>query len=566
MAEIMRNEATGNDTIQKENQAATDTEKQAPSEIPEGLVKESGNSPVGNINSGDISERLIKASKFLSHPSMKSISWEEKESYLRSKGYSNEDIKQAKAMLDNKFDSIWDSPSSGIYSTQRPTQLGNMHTCGQPMNRNNFQNQSYPDQYGMREESEVPGVAVPIAFGGFLAIFGMACFRWLNGDDFVLFPTLENNLTESRNLQNEMKVEQTCDEECEEPNSQAESGSYAESEEESYDDEDILNNPLVGRPEYDVSEKLEALTSAIEKYTSIQEQSLREKKEEKAKSQTDSMMGLLKSKSKKVEEPKKNELNGLNIAVLTQLVEIKCQLSGLNDRFNAKEDDNNHKNIVIEKLNDVKTKLESIEKNLFIGEETVTIKDKNGLDQKLEKHEEAKKEEGDCPADGNISDSTDITQDSKTDEPDLTIEAQTKEENGNTPLEIEDDTECVVKSTPSNDVAIGKVALESALQNMKENNSEESAKVCCQMIYLYISNLANNPSSAKYQKVYTKNNTFKNKVGNVKYARDILVAVGFTENASMLKWEKPSEDDESNQHLLRDALSQIKNLQDSLAT
>lgn len=585
MSEIRRNEGVGNDTIQKENQAATDTRKQAPSEIPEGLVKESGNSPVSNINSEDTTERLSKASRFLSHPSMKSISWEEKESYLQSKGYSNEDIKQAKAMVDNKFDSIFDSPSSGIYRTQHPTQLGNMNTSGQPMNRNTFRNQSYPDQYGMREESEVPGVAVPIAFGGFLAIFGMACFRWLNGDDFVLFPTLENNLTDSRNLQNEIKVEQTCDEECEENNSQAESGSYAESEEESYNDEDILNNPLVGTPEYDVSEKLEALTSAIEKYTSIQEQSLREKKEEKAKSQTDSMMGLLKSKSKKGEEPKTNELNGLNIAVLTQLVEIKCQLSGLNDRYNANEDDNNFKNIVIEKLNDVRTKIESIEKKLFIGGKTETIKDKNGLDQKLEKHEEAEKEEGDCPVDGNISDSTDITQDSKTDEPDLTIEAQTKdengdtpgepdltieaqtkEENGNTPLEIEDDTECVVKSTPNDDVAIGKVALESALQNMKENNSEESAKVCCQMIYLYISNLANNPSSAKYQKIYTKNNTFKNKVGNVKYARDILVAVGFIENASMLKWEKPSEDDESNQHLLRDALSQIKNLQDSLAT
>jgi hypothetical protein len=198
MSEIIRNEGIENDTIQDDNQAATDTQKQAPSEIPEGLVKENGNSPVGNINSGDSSEILRKASRFLSHPSMKYISWEEKESYLQSKGYSNEDIKQAKAMVDNKFDSIWDSPSSGIYSTQRPTQLGNMHTSGQPMNRNNFQNQSYPDQYGIREESEVPGVAVPIAFGGFLAIFGMACFRWLNGDDFVLFPLLESNLTESQ--------------------------------------------------------------------------------------------------------------------------------------------------------------------------------------------------------------------------------------------------------------------------------------------------------------------------------------------------------------------------------
>jgi hypothetical protein len=323
---------------------------------------------------------------------------------------------------------------------------------------------------------------------------------------------------------------------------------------------------LVGTPEYDVSEKLEALTSAIEKYTSIQEQSLREKKEEKAKSQTDSMMGLLKSKSKKGEGPKTNAFNGLNIALLTQLVEIKCQLSGLNDRYNANEDDDNHKTIVIEKLNDIKWNLESIEKSLFIGEKTITIKDNNGLDQKVEKHEEARKEEGASPADGNISDSTDITQESKTDESDLTIEAQTKEENGNTPLEIEEDTKCAVKSTPSNDVAIGKVALESALQNMKENNNEESAKACCQMIYLYISNLANNPSSAKYQKIHTKNNTFKNKVGNVKYAKDILVAVGFTENASMLKWEKPSEDDESNQNLLREALSQIKCLQDSFAT
>jgi hypothetical protein len=82
--------------------------------------------------------------------------------------------------------------------------------------------------------------------------------------------------------------------------------------------------------------------------------------------------------------------------------------------------------------------------------------------------------------------------------------------------------------------------LEDALRTLANNNDAQSLKVGAQMLYLYCRNIFQNASVPRYRKIYTNNNTFRSKVGNLVGAKDFLMAVGFVEHAkeNLFEWSE----------------------------
>jgi hypothetical protein len=78
--------------------------------------------------------------------------------------------------------------------------------------------------------------------------------------------------------------------------------------------------------------------------------------------------------------------------------------------------------------------------------------------------------------------------------------------------------------------------LEDALKLLAKSNNVEDLKIGAQMLYLYCLNIAKNPSVPRYRKIYTNNNTFRNKVGNLVGATEFLSAVGFVERTNCFEW------------------------------
>lgn len=86
--------------------------------------------------------------------------------------------------------------------------------------------------------------------------------------------------------------------------------------------------------------------------------------------------------------------------------------------------------------------------------------------------------------------------------------------------------------------------LEDALRILSNSNNANDIKVGAQMLYLYCRNIAKNPSVPRYRKLYTNNDNYKNKVGNLVGATEFLVAVGFIERPgnNMFEWSSTHDD------------------------
>ena len=107
-------------------------------------------------------------------------------------------------------------------------------------------------------------------------------------------------------------------------------------------------------------------------------------------------------------------------------------------------------------------------------------------------------------------------------------------------------------------VVVGMEALQDALQKMQSSNEATAIKSCAQMLYLYTSNLSTNPNSKQYRKIYTNSKTYTKKVGQVEFAKDVLLAVGFVdEEKSFLEWKNDT-DIETAIGLLKEAASMLK--------
>ena len=313
----------------------------------------------------------------------------------------------------------------------------------------------------------------------------------------------------------------------------------------------------------ELSQQLKCLTGAIEDHTALHERIFKDQSKAKSKDVTNDLMDLLRTtprnapienegcRNKRIADVKdKNTIAGhsidlanrnvVDLSVLVQITEIKCNLSMMTDFLitNKNEisnedsearpsiyDENSRKgttklDTVIGKFENMMSSLKAIE-NSFL-KESRTNNTVNVVNIDKDTQEEYEK------------DSIQVTEVEKSHT--LTVNS------GEISSKIE---LCTARNEPfiddqpsvSTRQESGKFLLEKALQYFTRSNTTSQVKECAQMLFLYIMNLSTNPTLPKYQRIYTNTSTFKKKVGNVKGAENVLVAVGFISHRTYLEWK-----------------------------
>ena len=138
-----------------------------------------------------------KAIRFLNHPSIRNIPSVTKDSYLRSKGMSDQDIAEVKAMkisditdMDN-IDSIWQHVGEKGTGVENNSQNRFPYQTNDALHMNSDGGMN-PTTTGphFHTPQDLPNPMVPVStLRAVLSIFGLAASRWLNGGDFILFPS-----------------------------------------------------------------------------------------------------------------------------------------------------------------------------------------------------------------------------------------------------------------------------------------------------------------------------------------------------------------------------------------
>jgi len=574
--------------------------------------------------------RLLRAVRFLCHPSMNNVSSSEKESYLQWKGYSDNEISLAKKIYTESakdergnFDRIWDSEVEGTLDGMRKeNKLGrrpNVMNMPISTSQETYTQGYYPHGNAQTsEQPELPNAIIPITIGGLIAMFGMAAFRWLNGGDFDLFPPSANMALPNVSA---VGCETQAGNDFEIENSEHGKDALAEGDDASVEDghiagrvehekEEYFDNVGIGQQSAEmprhisqdstIAQHLQSLSMAIEKHTLLQEQVLKVKTDEKARSKTNNAMDLLLKKqsqhldaagerlSDKLDDSSHLQREGSQcaasqISILVQLTEMKCLLKSVADAYTNASNSatRSDEDLVITKLEMIRSSLETIEINVCRGG---SVKDgisvapamqdiELGINTKDDERTDECIEADPLSRDKVETTETDVAADVAEDEPTsggTKVDSQSTGENADVDDQEEDDQQqpCAENLRP----AVGKEALQEALRKMKENNEASLVKTSCQMLCLYMNNLASNPKSDKYSKIYTKNNTFKNKIGSVKFAKDVLISVGFEDEGSCLRWKQTgiiaSDDNDSSDHdlpsLLQEAAASIQDLQTQL--
>ncbi len=543
----------------------------------------------------EVHDNLNRAALFLSHPSVTSVPEIEKDSYLRSKGLSPSDILRAKQMAFEgieriKLESAWKAkvpeinsqPSKHMISGGQSHDQQIQHHSGNPHDpvRQHYA-AAGEDIHFTQSEPELPNPLVPLTIGGIFAVYGMAVLRWLNGGDFVLFPpsssigtsgealssseTSPINVTEENTINSNSRVGAEVNKESEEKNFRDMHEVLQNNFEDDYipAEDDIdgsdTDNPHFHDdsqffPDNKLAQDIRTLSLAIEKFSDIQERNLKDKLDEKAKLKTDNAMEMLakkregnsvnnNSRSKTIES-----LSSIDIHALLQLTELKCDMKAI---FNLLESDTTGGKFdeILAKLGIIRATLQNIETSISRGKETLTsnshgkdLDPSMGSTQVAHAEVDVSKTQSECipslkqdvvPSnvliDEGIVNTAPIHESS-----DITLKGNIEEEEVCSTVTNSNSYTNYCQS----EVKIGMAALATAIENMKENNDVQLVKSSCQMLFLYISNLAKDPTSERYRKIYTTNNTFKSKIGNVKFAKNVLLSVGFVEHESYLEWNK----------------------------
>lgn len=524
-----------------------------------------------NLENASFGPRIRRALHFFSHPSLLDISPNEKESYLESKGYSKDEIAlinhYAEKMVDKNqrssrilvnLDRVWDqstpSDSSNLMDRiDNPNQQP--HSSQYPFT--NLVSQPLVDQSHL---PDIPNPIVPMTVGGAIVVFGMAAFRWLNGGDFVLFPS-SSSRDDSTSEPQDGHVQTSH-------NDDGKGSDINHDEIECLTDKDlpsicthdhsvVLHNHLKQQQQPEqvdrICKDLQSLTAAIESYTSMQVEKIKTKANEKAKDKTDNAMVLLKQQSSRTGYAERSNQDSdqefpyhvqtpLEVNILVKIIETKYTLETLLDKVNSIPSMQNNEqsfamNEISETLNEIHKNIGSIKSHLLNkeeGEDGVNISKhlkETGTKSQTFSFEGASAKQMEtshtCLDRGNRVDGS-------------STKKQTKE--------------CVDKSGENVLFCghqVGNKALEDAIKNFKENNPPVAAMATCQMLLLYVTNLEENPTSERYQKIYTGSNKFKTLIANVPYAKEILYTIGFVDDGSFLKWKHVEKDESGTSNMIQ---------------
>lgn len=465
-----------------------------------------------NIMSSKTLEEREKAIRFLNSPSIAHLSKEVKENYLKQKGFNSQDIEHLYHEINNKaFDMIWNSQIdlNGIAKegpAQQYLKQHHQYYPHQPLN-------PMPDHSNDKEIS-LPNPMVPLTIGGMIAVFGLAAFRWLNGQDFVLFPTTSHStITDANTKKDEILPEASSiiDNDCNDKE----------------DDESFIQD-------------IKNLTSTIQNLAQIQKDTVKILEREKATKVTNVAMTALRKQSNT--NASNNNLETYDrissSTLLVQIVECKCAFDALVKEcksWDIKSQSERSEIPVRDAVLSTLSKLESI--GLTLDSIQSLMKEEihqSNSDSEKEYSNNSQATQNTVQSTPNITKGKDSPKVSyeKVESINDKRTISTSEDIGHDNAVLQTDLCTVIPSIES---------FQEAFKKLQSSNSPTLIKTGCQMLYLHISNLISHPSDKQFKRISTKSSTFKNKIGKVQFATEVLKSVGFTEEGSYLVFKSESE-------------------------
>ena len=398
--------------------------------------------------------------------------------------------------------------------------------------------------------------------GGFsLGVFLLASLRWLNGGDFVLFPP--PTVAEPRGTECHVGETLTEEEEQEEEkdmcDESVEHDADASGSKEDIGLDAVLNGSAHSQGfrandaqhvNHDLVLEIRGLAAAIHSHRDAQERATRAAAARVGKELTDDVMDGLREKRTDLDAASSpqtargfdTEISTL-AALLSEVLGDLClleqgilQQNAINEKnqstdsedanvldMTVKDDEHVRNEKAIDSQDGAKNGKEKKDASDVIDDVKEKVKKMSNLVQSI--IDSNGKRSSVSPA---------IENGSKSVTPETNVQSTASSSMPHT--ETDKDTQQCENGVPRTDAL-----LEDALATLANNNDAASLKVGAQMLYLYCLNISKNPSVPRYRKIYTNNGTFRNKVGNLEGAKEVLSAMGFTERANFFEWSE-SED------------------------
>ena len=343
--------------------------------------------------------------------------------------------------------------------------------------------------------------------------------------------------------------------------------------------------PTTGKAPPDIANRLENLTSAVEKFVAVQERTLKAKADEKGQAVTNSAMDLLRRSSSvtlstpavtpfrngelQLQQPHgtPRSIGGdsdgsvPDVAVAVLVTKMKCQLIGVREAIkDAAKSGSSSTSMerAEEKLDEVTKTFERLETMLLGGKQVsdyetselpvaANVASMYETPSRMFETGELSPVPGCNDGDDPEVTDLDVTLDMEM-SPDRSVFGKEEEQNAVSAaaaavaaqgralkpptFEVED-----LGSTPEEPIGMEALTRAFDILTNPAKNQADTIKACAQMLYLYVVNLSSNASSKRYRRVYTTNANFKNKVGSVVGGITVLESLGFVDKGSYMEWE-----------------------------
>lgn len=397
--------------------------------------------------------------------------------------------------------------------------------------------------------------------GGFcMSAFCLAALRWLNGGDFILIPPPmagSNNMNAVGRIKLSNDDTQHNEDNTDDGEESNESNYLQDDEDASYGDPDLKmilndgsanheilhgnNNQEDSSSFEDLVMEVKSLSLAITSFREEQDRANRVTAAQLGKGVTDDAMDFLRQqKPVLLKKSGETAVDKMDLArIISLITEMVHELTQLKDSFSDEKIDVEENDITKKNENDAnddddETDVSSkINIALEKGKEVLALiqnADETGTSIKNIDSEQV------TPLTEHRSDSSERTKSGDSEEVDSGIIEQDAVSSSSVGDNADGDT---------SDVNDKSEDLEKVLQVLSSQNKAEELKVGAAYLYLYCKNLSKNPTVPRYRKIYTNNNSFKSKVGNLVGASDFLFALGFVERSNFFEWS-PSNETSSN--------------------
>ncbi|EJK45126.1 hypothetical protein THAOC_36275 [Thalassiosira oceanica] len=500
-----------------------------------------------------IDDKMDKAVAFLRNSEIRDVPEDQKRRYLQSKaGMTSREIDSALNLAADREGLSRDDRrrdedhrlSRPRYQEQQLPYQPRRNEVGpgqidyqQPSYDGGYSGYSQQNYQQSNSQSQPPAEGasgvLPAWLGGLsMGVFCLAALRWLNGGDFILFPPATANdqpviLDEPTSMTQDNKL----DEEGEDIEGADGDDEECTEDEEYQEDIDGLEEILAGGgarehhpqddgPSYEeLVLEIRTLTSSVNSLRDEQQRANRAATAQAGKEVTDDVMDVL--RQKRTEEESSNTTP--DEVMLSELSDDLAQLKKIilageneksdvdgNDDTNKPNEDDQRLSSAVDQLQLIIDKVEKIA--------ATANERKKGKTEKVKNINIGETQAATAAASSEAASTG-------------TTERPLAGDEGNASTGEENE-----QALAETDAAQRNEQLESAIRTLSTNNSPDVLKVGAQMLYLYCLNISKNPSIARYRKIFTNNSTFRNKVGSLDGARELLVAVGFDERTNCYEW------------------------------